>query len=169
MFYCFIHNWYSSEEPCPVCHPKVTATTTNFILNETPNDEQPKEELISAVVNRGRDYITYGGRQNWHYSFNSFQNISNEKLLQIKESIENILNYNATKPDVVDEQPKETEEDIYKRRLEEIQAADKINFANQPLSGEFITKEECERREKLAFDKANFYQTFEDYKQSTKQ
>lgn len=28
MFYCPLHSWYSTEEPCKICHPKVNSTRT---------------------------------------------------------------------------------------------------------------------------------------------
>lgn len=43
MFYCFIHNWYSSEEPCKVCCPLVTSTLSTSTIG-TNSDEPPKPQ-----------------------------------------------------------------------------------------------------------------------------
>lgn len=95
------------------------------------------------------------------YKFNTTKQFPPRKLLEIAISIEKILN---------NEQPKVTPSDIVdtwmnKERSFSKQVDDYVNETlrqdainqllserPQPLSGELITKEECERRERAAWD-----------------
>ena len=105
--------------------------------------------------------------------------IPKEKNESIKQAIESILN---------NEQPKEDSQREKAEKLKEKINADFMDkmfqdAVNQPLSGELITKEECERREEAAWyaarekfaidrnplDKQYRYISFEYYKQSLKQ
>src|SRR5262245_32437631 len=53
MFYCALHSWYSSEEPCPACHKKYDVITTT-----TTSPEEKKE-----IVQRDWEIVEFFNRE----------------------------------------------------------------------------------------------------------
>ena len=89
MFYCALHNWYSTEEPCKACFQShVTATTNKTILPETgiPTLDRQEEKLYTErevlqreedAFNAGRSgYSTY---DHYHFHFLNFSDYKNKK------------------------------------------------------------------------------------------
>ena len=105
MFYCALHNWYSTEEPCKACFQShVTVTTNKTILPETGiptldrQDEEKsygfKENIYTRngerlytekevlqreedAFNAGRSgYSTY---DHYHFHFLNFSDYKNKK------------------------------------------------------------------------------------------
>ena len=135
-----------------------------------------KERITVSVFNGGMA----GG--DFHFRLNRAEwKVPIEKNEAIKQAIESILNNEqpkVTPSDIVDDWMNKTHSWRQGRNAEFIEKL----IDPQPLSGELITKEECERREKRAFHGARFgmkriepasnistfYPTYEDYQQSLK-
>lgn len=131
MFYCFIHNWYSTESPCPVCHPPVTITTTG---STSGTGEEKKEVLakdkvkVDVFPSNGTDCMN--GMLS--YSFAVSDKVPKEKFPAIKAAIESVLNDDVLKagetnlnvyPPHLSPDKKYTEKDIEQAEQRSFEAA----------------------------------------------
>jgi hypothetical protein len=114
MFYCVLHNWYSSEEPCPACFKPITVTTTTF-ASGTPDEsshEQKKEQERGWEVteffsehNEGVHfgYICYNGiwqnQKDWQafflkldYKIHSVKRLSDGEVFSVGDEVKVTVN-----------------------------------------------------------------------------
>ena len=140
-----------------------------------------KERITTRVV----PFELYSeGKFFGYYMVEPTKAIPKEKLPSIKQAIESILNNEQPKEETKNKQWELLDRDV-KAPLQKV-FVDGIEFVpqqsnNQPLSGELITKEECERQKIEAFQAGRgryvnqkngetYYDfpTYEDYQQSLK-